>query len=231
MTVDDVIKCFFKIFYPNSNVNTNILRKVYDQANMLYDNGWTYQQICNRLVSYYKDNPENKISNLLQIESFKDTPPYKKENNLLDYKFYYHKELQRRSEPNEIEVTIDGEIKKKRYPYYLEMVDMYTTDDLLNYFKKSMGKTDSDMRDKDNKKSLYYLQKNYSLDIALFSIDHAKNVLKEKNYRMYSNAKRILDHVDDGIELLNDVKDVSPGEIVPYYKTFIKKNIPEKEVV
>lgn len=220
MTVDDVVICYFKVLQPGRIPDKQHVKQVFEQVRNLKEKGWTYQQICNRIIKI--DQSGSKLNDTLSSYLSNETPPYNRNNNLLEDKFYYHHRLHIVPEPNEIRISTEGEVTKKSHPFYLEIVEFFTIKDLTNYFHNKMGLKDS-IKFRENKNTLSYLANNYSLDLLLFSIDQAYNFLKDNNYRMYSNVRKILNHIADGEDVLNQVKGISKGKVIPYYKAYLQK--------
>lgn len=226
MNIDDIAICFFKVLKPRSIPTKNSLKKILGEGKRLINNGWTVQQITDRIVEadMYTKHSDDMYHSLFDIPSFKEKeePPFNKDNNLLEDKFYYHHRLHSIPEPNEIKIDTEGKIHKKSQPFYLEIIEYFDLDNLTKYFHKKMN-IDDKVKYRDNKYTLKYLNNNYGLDLLLFSIDEAYNYLKDKNYRMYSNAKRILNHTEDAYERINMIKETGSNKVKPYYRAYLKQ--------
>lgn len=220
LSQDEVVKCFFKIFYNDQDVDSSHIKDIYIEAETYHKKGWRYQDICNGIVYHHKqknDRPESISDiNILNIK----TPPLKKEGNLLKDRFYFHRRLHNQSKASSIHIDNDGKLIKKEYPFYLEIVNYFSIEDINNYFISKMKINDKMMIDK-NKKTISYMVNNYELDIILFSIDYAYNFLESKNYKKFRNIRNLVDYIDSGIDLLNEVKNVSIDHVHPYYKAYL----------
>lgn len=216
MEIEDVVICYFKVNYPGHTPNKSDIKKIIRKTKEFLKEGWTVQQITDRIVKY-KDEKRN-VFDLLHSEK----PPFNIKGNLLEDKFYYHHRLHSVPGPNEIEIDVDGTIYKKSHPFYLEIIDYFSLEDLVNYFHTKM-KIDDKVKFRENKHTLKYLHNNYGLDLLLFSIDEAYNYLKDKNYRLYSNARRILNHTEDAQEIINKIKDTGTTKVKPYYRAYLKQ--------
>lgn len=221
MTIDDIVICYFKVLKPGIKPEKDKIKKVVSQAKKLIDEGWSMQQITDRIVKFDKNYDEEK--DLIKIPYFKNRkPPFLKESNLLEDKFYHHNRLHNISGPSEISVDTEGNINKKSNHFYLEIVDYFDLDDLTEYFHNKM-KIEDKVKFRDNRYNLRYLVDNYDLDLVLFSIDESYKYLKDKNYRLYSSSKKILNHIDDAREIINIVKDTGINEVRPYYIAYLKE--------
>ena len=220
----DVVACFFKVLKPNQKPpdRKNAL-KILRQTKKYLKKGWTVTQITRRIISVdKKSNIQNtNINSLDDIKLLKTKPPFKRECNLLKDKFYYHHQLRNYSEPKRISVNIDGTLNIKNKPNYLEIKEFFKIEDLVDYFHKKMDIEDK-AKYKINKKISKRLVANYSLDLILFTIDSTYHTLRDKDYRMYDNIRRIVEHIQDGIERLNNMKNNSNNKIKPYYKAYLK---------
>jgi hypothetical protein len=221
----EIVACFFKVLKPDQTPpSKKKALKILKEADKYLRKGWTVTQITNRIVSIDKKNNVNnfEIKKLSDIKFLKGKPPFKKRNNLLENKFYYHHLLRNISDPKEISIDIDGTLNIKSKPNYLEMKEYFSIKNLIDYFHKKMNIKDK-AKYKINKKISKRLIANYSLDLILFTIDSTYHTLKDKDYRMYDNIKRIINHIQDGIERFQHMKNNSNHKLKPYYKAYLKQ--------
>jgi len=224
--VDEVVKCFFEVLYSrNVQVSVDKIRRIIAEANRFKNKGWRYQDITNAIVEFDQNNEgsDKKINSLTEIDKLTAEEPYiNRDGNLLKDKYYYHGRLQRKPEPAKISIDDEGNINKEKESYYLEMIDMFTLQDLNNYFSNKMSIDDDNIADK-NYRRFKYLKQEYALDPLLFTIDSAYNYLKEKNYRLINSADKIPDYLHAGYDLYNKAQDAQKGKIEFYYKSYLKE--------
>ncbi len=219
MNVEDIILCFFKVLYPDVIPTKSQAQQVYKEAKELLSKGWTISNITNRIVSCDINNIRN-IKSLCDIPYFRSIPPLLLKDNLLKNRFYYHHRLHKTPESSVIEITLDGKIVKRTHPFYLEIVEIFTLNDLSEYFHDRL-KIDDKRIQKANRATLKELLPLYGLDLILFTIDEIANRSTLEGWTT-KVAETIVYHIDKGQEKLNDVKNVSSGKIVPYYKAYLR---------
>jgi len=219
----DVAACFFKVLYPNYIPSKNELIQICKQAEVLLRKGWTMPNITNRIISFYENNKHYNynVRNLYQVVSPKETPPLFLKGNLLQNRFYYHSRLQRVPKPTEIVVTEDGDIVKKSEPFYLEMIEYFSLEDLTNYFHEKMKINDSNIY-RLNRGGFNKIIHDYSLDLLLFTIDTAYREKSNENRSLLVNYSELYSYLDKGISALKFSKEHSTNKIVPYYRAYLK---------
>ena len=141
----------------------------------LLEIGYTGEDILEMLNS---DNYIDEINKHLEIEKQSEV-----EYNLLQEvgTIYYHNELKISTPPVLVKYDINtGELTKVEEEYFLEMKASYCIKDLFNYIK-----TKSCFYDLDNENtvigSLKWLLKNYNLEIILYMIDTANDIIQVQN--------------------------------------------------
>lgn len=226
MEIDQVVKCFFLVLYSNTN-NTppKLIRKILKEAESLNNKGWRYQDICNKIIEFDKKVSEStkKVKSLYQIDDLQDKTPYiMKDGNLLEDKFYYHNKLQVKPDPPTVWIDDQGKVNRKSSKYFIEIVNEFTLNDLNKYFSKRLN-VNNNLVIKNNKKKLKYLIKTIDLDTLLFTIDYSYNFLTDKGYRLYNDANKIVDYLDNGIDLYSQAKNSQKGVIKPYYNVYLEK--------
>lgn len=219
MSIEDIVICFFKVLFPGITPNKEQVKNIYIQSNELLQKGWTISNITNRIVMADKNNIKN-IKSLNDIPYLKKKPVLTFENNLIEDKFYYHYILHKTPEPSIVEVAINGEIIKKSHPFYLELVEFFTLNDLCDYFHNKLKITDKNVYEA-NKKKINKLLDSYKLDLILFTIDVIYNKMQEEGWTA-KVAETIIYNVDEGKERLKAVINNSSGQIKPYYKAYLR---------
>ena len=224
LSPDEVVRCFFKVLYPGISPAIEQIKDVLREAQKLNKEGWRYQDICNKIVEYDKNNATNtKPTSLYDIWYFNEqTPPLKEENNLLEEKFYYHNRLQSKPQSPRIYIDEEGNVQEDRDKYYLEIVDKFTLKDLNNYFTSTMSIED-EMIQNENYSTLEYMVNNYNIDLLLFTIDQTYNILNSKEYRLYKNISKIVQYIDEGESQYQKAKEAQKGKIVPFYRAYLEK--------
>ena len=216
--------CFFKLFYPNKTPPKKHLKKILKEGEYLTNRGWTVSNITNRLVKLHKDQPDINIKSLFQIIKKTKTPPLKKDKNILKDKFYYHSILQKTSSPTKIVVDDDnGKIIRKTEPFYLENIECFTLKHLTKYFHKEMKIKDKNLL-RLNYGGFRKIINDYDLDLLLFTINVSKKELINNDRKLLKNYSQLFNYTDEGIKRLKQAKNLSSNKVVPYYKSYIKKN-------
>lgn len=219
MDKEDIVKCFFKILKPNYTPKKKEVKKILNEGKKLLNNGWTISNITNRIVVAHqkKINPES----LLEIPYFSDTPPLMKKDNILENKFYYHNLLHRTPDPPEISMSIEGKLNKKVNPFYLEITEYFSLEDLLEYMHEKFKIDDPNVYDR-NKKIIKKYINDYKLDLILFTIDVTSKSMEDDEWNS-KFAEVIVRNLGDGKKRYQNVKQNSSGEIIPYYKAYMRK--------
>lgn len=134
------------------------------------------------------------------------------EDELIQYGvFYHHPHLHDTSAPpihvldwQTMEMTIQ-EVE----PFYLEIVDSFTTEDLARHFLKSLNLLDELHQVPRIKKFFEPLVKQYGLDIVLYMIDEWSDTIKEGDDTPSVNTFRLMDYSQQAKERLNRRKDIA----------------------
>lgn len=128
-------------------------------------------------------------------------------DNLLDRaKFYYHPALQVAPPPPVVKQLDNGEFISSYddEPFFLEMKEKFTLDDLVTYFYNVMGMDDG-FRERD-KGAFKFILKNYELDVVLYTIDEANALAYDLNKPQPQSPFDIRDYLEDGRLILEDRK-------------------------
>jgi hypothetical protein len=220
--IDDIVRCFFLVLHPKTVPSKKYVKQIYDESKDLLSQGWTIANITNRIVSCDINSIEG-VQSLNDVPYLNSTPPLKKPNNLLEDKFYYNSRLHKISEPASLDISIEGKIIEKKEPFYLELVESFTAEDLVQHFYERL-----DIKDKDetlydrNKKRINGYLKSYDLDLLLFTIDEIKRLGSVENWDT-KVAESIIYYTKEGKKRMENVKNSSSGKVHPFYKAYLKK--------
>lgn len=219
----DIATCFFKVLYPGYIPTKDELIHICKEGEFLLRKGWTVTNITNKIINFYENNKYQNynIKSLYQVVSPRETPPLFLQGNLLKNEFYYHTRLQRLPKPTEVIITEDGDIIRKTEPFYLEMIEYFSIDDLTNYFHEKMQINDSNIY-RLNRGGFNKIINNYSLDLLLFTIDVAFRDRKDKDLSLLINYSELYNYLDLGKSALNFSRNNSTNKIVPYYRAYLK---------
>jgi hypothetical protein len=219
VNIEDIIICFFRILKKNILPSKKYTKQIYFEAKEYLNNGWTVSNITNRIVMCDKQKLTN-INSLHDIPYLQKTPPLKLKNNLLKNKFYYHYRLHKIPKSSIIKITVEGEIIKESYPFYLEIIEVFTLENLNEYFHSKLNIKDINLYEQ-NKKKLKTFIDSYNLDLVLFTIDEIAKKSKKEGWATRV-AETIIYNIDGGQDKFNSVKNTSSGQIKPYYKAYLK---------
>lgn len=222
MKIDDIVRCFFLVLLPNTTPSKKYVKEIYNEAKAFLNKGWTISNITNRIVSCDINDLEG-VCNLKDIPYLNCTPPLKKPNNLLENRFYYNSRLHKISEPASLDISIEGKIIENKEPFYLELVETFTLDDLVEHFytKLSIKDKDETLYNRNKKRIAGYL-KSYDLDLLLFTIDEIKRLGSAENWDT-KVAESIIYYTKEGKKRMENAKNSSSGKIHPFYKAYLKK--------
>jgi len=140
----------------------------------------TFQKIHEAITTYVNRGPEKMketylVSHLLEAERIpyqKGVKQHNPDNLLMPMKFYYHQALQITPPPPVVVQLPDGSFHSSYEPFYLEIRESFTVDDLVDYFYSKAAMTASTTRDKD-KGAFRHMLKTYDVDFLLHLIDEA----------------------------------------------------------
>lgn len=144
----------------------------------LLSGNMTYKTLHDAINLYVSKNPEkmletytvSEILDYLQIKYRKDKPVERTDNLLQRNKFYFHQALQI-TPPAPITTQLpDGSFHTTYEPFYLEIRELFTLDDLLDYFYMRAGVVEKLTVDRD-KGAFRHMLKSYDIDFLLHLID------------------------------------------------------------
>ena len=100
----------------------------------------------------------------------KGVPTVNPDNLIVPGKFYYHPELQLTPPPPVITQLPNGDFHSAYEPFYLEIKEEFTLEDVVHYFYRKVGVLDASTIDKD-KGAFKHMLKSYDVDFLLHLID------------------------------------------------------------
>lgn len=220
--IRDIVACFFKVFYPGIKPNYRQFEMIAKQAENLLKKGWTYTNITNRIINAFESGEISCPDSLYKVVPMNQVPPLLQPGNILKNQFYYHNRLQITSGPTEVIIDEDGNIIKKAEPFFLEIIEYFSIEDLTSYFHNKMEIKDSNLF-KLNNGGFKKIINNYSLDLLLFTIDAAFFDRKDKKQALLTNYSELYQYLSNGQSLLNGAKNSSTGKIVPRFRAYLKR--------
>ena len=129
-------------------------------------------------------------------------------------KFYYHPQLQESSSAPRTYIDYETMelVLAEGEPFYLEMKDSFTLDNLLDYYLKETFRTDSGLNSEIKRRTLSTeLRKIYNqfgLDMTLYLIDAMVSDFLERGQMIPTFATAIVEHIDVAEEMMRNRKDV-----------------------
>lgn len=198
--------------------NENRISHAIQSIQQLVQKGWTVETIKQELDAFKYHYP-TLVSNIYHIEEIigNKQPP----NNLMDPDaFYYHNRLRKTSKPSQLVFNEETrEYERIEEPFYLEMVECFTMDDLLDYWYKSNGMNPNENIIKQDRGRFEYLLKFYDLDELLFMIDIGQQERKNFKVRPITNVfhlEKYLDQAKDTIKAKRNVHQMQGiNQIIP----------------
>lgn len=143
-----------------------------------------------------------EVLNYFRIPFTKGQVVYNPDNLMHPSKFYYHQQLQVTPPPPTLVQRKDGsfEASYDNEPFYLEMRDCYTVDDLLEYFYQRMNVLER-MNVERDKGAMKHLLKSYDLDLLLHLIDEAYAQSMDRGMPLPKEPFGMRDYLADAILL------------------------------
>lgn len=188
----------------------------------LLKKGWTIPLIKKELDEFKKNYPA-LIPNIYHIEEIlgNKQPP----NNLIEPDvFYYHNALRKTSAPSRMVFNEETrEYERIEEPFFLEMKDVFTMEDLLEYWYESNGLRYNEHHIKQDKGRFQYLLGFYDIDEILFMIDIAQEERKRMKARPLTNAFQLEKYHEQAEEAIKQKRNV-------HVLQGINKVIPRKVV-
>lgn len=169
--------------------------------------GWSLYEIKMELDQFAQDYPQ-VVPNIYHIGEIMDKkePP----NNLLEPDvFYYHSELRNMSQPPRITKDPEtGRMVRHSEPFYLEMKQRYSMQELMDYWYKQQDITPNEHMLRQDEGKFKYILGNYTLDEVLFSIDVSNILRKERQLRPLRNAFELDKYIEDAREAIQRKQNV-----------------------
>ena len=221
--MEDILICYAKLF-SNNDIDKGTAKKLLKYSKKLIKRGWREDQITRRFCIYHKNKGKNISINSMFNSLFKGkTPPFKKEDNLLEDKIYYHKEL-RKTPKNRRNINVRNyKVEIDNPPFYMFNVEEYKLEDMLKYY---MNKVDNELinnRLKNyNRKVLKNTSEMRDIDLILFTIDYMEKLSKNSVIDFPSSASKLMNHFQDGRKYYNNVKNNMSDDLHPFYKAYLK---------
>ena len=190
----------FLSFEPNIKWKKRTLKDIEDLLEHYNDT-----DIVETIKTFKEQYPDRKVYYVSDVfRKSRKTPTPSPDNLMKPDSFYYHDEL-RVVPPMPVEkVREDGSSYLHIEPFYLEMRESYTLEDLLTYFQRKMKTASIDKR-KDIG-ALRYLVNSYGLDEVLFTIDHVWEDCTWNDKKLPDNPLELSNHMRKGIAELEHMK-------------------------
>lgn len=189
-------------------LSTNQRQSTAEYIGQLVAEGWTKEEIRSEMDTFAKEYPEmvRNVYTLQQIMSNKKPP-----HNLLEEDiFYYHNKLRVTSGPAKIIKSPEtGKFVRTEPPYYLEMVKVFTIEELLEYWYLSSETIPNESILRKDKGRFDYLLGFYDVDEVLFMIDIAQQIRKDMNQRLLKNIFDLEKYVDAAKEAIKEKRSIA----------------------
>lgn len=145
------------------------------------------------------------------------------ENIIKAGQFYYHPKLQRSPNPPKLKIHSDGSIEEEEEtePFYLEIIDSFTYQDIAAYFHEKMGRSAESVEERDIG-AFKHLLKTMDLDHVMYTIDASRFMCEDIQRPLPKRPFEIKDFADEGQGVLDDRKNNS-------YMEGLNRVIPRKQ--
>lgn len=192
----------------------NYKMAVMNNIESLLKGGMDSNQLESYFTRYKQEHSEpQEAYSVDDILSFFTIKASKKEvkrdpNNLLEIgKFYFHPELQIAPPPPTVVQLDDGSFVSsyESEPFFLEVRETFTMEDLVDYFYKRMGINGVGFKERDIG-AFKHIMRSYDLDTILYTIDAAKFFAEDLLKQIPKSPFDIRDFVDQGMEILEGRK-------------------------
>ncbi|MFW6016046.1 MAG: hypothetical protein ACOCRK_06375, partial [bacterium] len=198
MDTGDVLICYSKLF-ASKDIDKNTAKKVVKYTKELLKRGWKEDQITRRLCMFHKNKGKANIDIIFKKLFKGKKAPFKRENNLLKDKRYYHKELVNTPKKRRNINVRGGYIEIEDPPFYMYNIEIYTLDNLLDYYCNKVNSEYLNNRlKKYNKKVLKNTVSSRDLDLILFTIDYLHKLCKEKSIEFPSSSSKLINYFQEG---------------------------------
>jgi len=156
----------------------------------------------NEPVKHVETYNVEEILNYFKIPFTKKQVVYNPDNLMNPQRFYYHQQLQVTPPPPSLVQHKDGSFQAsyELEPFYLEMRDCYTVEDLLEYFYSRMNIHERLNVERD-KGAMKHLLKSFDLDLILHLIDEAYAQSMDRGVQLPQEPFGIREYLSDAILL------------------------------
>jgi hypothetical protein len=214
------------LFEGNKTVDATLKLKLYNEIKELLQSGTDKDEITNKIKTYKMNHPKTQTVSTISIIMKEQVQVNKDEDNLIKPgEFYFHPRLQ--LTPGMPVIAFDmvrGVFESSYSKFYLEIVDRFTTSDLMDY---ALSKLEvADKSEAANIGSLKYLLGKYkvdkpyqSLDLMLYTIDAASGLMKDLDMMPMAKLIKLDDFIQEGLKLYHDAyntkKSAGMDKIIP----------------
>lgn len=204
--IDDI----FEGQKPDSSLHS----KLFTEIRELMLDGLNKEELLSKITNYKENNPDKKYINSMQDimqSTYKKTKKNSEKNLMQEGVFYYHPRLQETPPLPTLEIDIrTGSLNRSCTPFYLEMVDSFTLNDLLEYTQSKVKILHCDKARELG--ALTYLLKKYkdteepfnNLDLLLYTIDAGGALMEDLDMPPLANLLKLDDFLYEGWILYRD---------------------------
>jgi hypothetical protein len=203
LSIYDLAFGYIKLFYKTADVPIAIKKKsIMDFYNLL-DKGWTIEELRIHIKDFYH---ETKGSIIMNLENHFDRIKPKNINLLKPMNIYYHNELRITTPPPVVDFDYNtGEMTRTIENYFLEMRASYTTDNLTQYFTTKPGLVANETMTYNRIKGmLRWLTESYNIDLILYMIDVANDVIVTNNLNKLKMPSDIKEYYSEAKEIMQN---------------------------
>lgn len=187
-------------------------QKRFEEAARLLSGGHSFDALKDMLLHYADvvKEPETTMGFQEVLDFHGITPIYgnieeDKDNLLVAGQFYWHPKLQETSPPPRIAYDDYGNYEYYEEPFFLEMKERFTMEDLHNYYVQKMPFGPFDNRAQGMWRHLLEM---HEVEELLFMIDELYNHFIENPSMLYPLPFKLQDHVHGARELLMRRKNI-----------------------
>jgi hypothetical protein len=186
---------------------------IMENFEQLLNGGESPKVLAQYMKRYSEEHPSpQEVYNMEDIlnyfkVAYKKSEVKRDPNNLLEPgKFYFHPALQVAPPPPVVYQLDDGTFKSSYddEPFFLEIKESFTWDDLVGYFYKVMELDGEGFKDRDMGAFKHIMKGNVNLDLILYTIDEARFQAEDVGKPRPKNPFDIRDYMDEGATVLED---------------------------
>lgn len=168
--------------------------------------GMTGEEIEGHFDAFKKKHPKPKeaydiddIFKWLGVSATKKEVVHDPNNLMKPGAFYYHPALQVAPGPPIVHQLDDGSFVSSydNEPFFLEMKDSFTYEDLVDYFHEVMGLKGEGYKQRDVG-AFKHMMKSHDLDAMLYTIDAARFYAEDYSKPLPKNPFDVRDYIDEG---------------------------------